>query len=78
VREFDITQDGLFWNIGLQTGGEHAVAIARVSDELDALWSRLGVVAPWLVFTDWQSIRPESKRRRIRLQQPPEGMTCTF
>jgi len=78
VLEFDLTQSGMRFNVGLLSEGDRAEAIARVSAELASLWQDLDVVAPVLVFTDWQAPAPGVKRRRVRLQQAPEGLECTF
>jgi putative adenylate-forming enzyme len=78
VREFNLTQSGMRFGVGLLAEGDRAEAIARITAELAKLWQSLDVVAPELVFTDWQAPAPGVKRRRIRLQHPPEGLTCTF
>ena len=78
VREFELVQTGMQFNVGLLTEGSQDEAAARVSAELDTLWHCLGVVPPMLRFTDWQAPSPGVKRRRVRLQYPPEGLTCTF
>lgn len=78
VREFELVQTGMQFNVGLLTEGSQDEAAARVGAELDTLWHCLGVVPPTLRFTDWQAPSPGVKRRRVRLQYPPEGLTCTF
>lgn len=78
VREFDLTQAGLRFSVGLLAAGDRGEAIARVRAELDTLWQSLGVIPPTLTITDWQAPAPGVKRRRVRLQQLPEGLTCTF
>lgn len=78
VREFDFTQNGMSAIVGLLAEGDRAAAIARIRTELDALWQSLDVVAPTLTFTDWQEAAAGVKRRRVRLQNMPEGLICTF
>jgi putative adenylate-forming enzyme len=78
VREFDVAQDGLHMTVGLLADGDRTAAIARVTAEFDTLWRNLDVAPPTMTFTDWQPPPPGGKRRRVRLQNAPEGLVCTF
>ncbi|HEX5393179.1 MAG TPA: F390 synthetase-related protein [Rhodocyclaceae bacterium] len=78
VHEFDLTQDGMHITVGLLEAGNREDAIARISAELDTLWKDLEVAPPTLTFTDWLAPAPGVKRRRVRRQSVPEGLTCTF
>lgn len=78
VREYDLVQSGMTLSLGLLAEGNPAAARARVIGELEKLWPTLGVVPPALAFTDWQAPAPGVKRRRVRMNHLPEGLTCTF
>lgn len=78
VREYDLAQSGMTMTLGLRSEGDRAAAEARVVAELDKVWRALNVRAPTPVFTDWQAPVPGVKRRRVRMKNLPEGLTCTF
>lgn len=78
IREYDLIQFGMRLRIGLLPEGSRETAAAMVAVELDKLWKSLAVQAPTLEFFDWQPPQAGMKRRRIRLDHPPEGLPCKF
>lgn len=75
VREFEVVQQGMRWHVGLAASPGAQVLVVRAMAEL---WARLGVRPPELVFGDWQAQDLHLKRRRVRLAQLPQGLSCTF
>ena len=78
VGEFDLVQSGMAFRVGLLAEGDRDTAVARVTAELGKLWHSLDVVPPTLTFSDWQPPAPGVKRRRVRLERPPDHLQCTF
>lgn len=78
VREYRLVQQGTVLRVELSVEGEASAVAGVVRAELQALWMRLGVAAPELVFGEWQAPAPGAKRRRVVCERPPEGLSCTF
>lgn len=78
ISEYDLTQLGMHLNIGLLSNGKWQDAVNCVTNELDKLWASLGVQAPTLFFSKWQSPQLGAKRRRVHLDHLPRGLACTF
>ncbi len=78
VREFEVVQSGMHWDVGLLPDGDPHVVVQRVRGELEQLWQRLDLQPPTLHFIDWRPTERGVKRRRVRLATVPEGIVCTF
>jgi putative adenylate-forming enzyme len=78
VHEYDVVQSKMHLQIGLLSDGDKTLATQRVSDELEKLWDSMGVTKPIIGFSDWQPLAAGAKRRRIRVEQLPDGLRCTF
>lgn len=78
VREYDITQRGMQLQVALLSERTAPPAIAATERELASLWQRLRVRPPTLAFCEWHPQPPGAKRRRIRVDRLPMGVSCTF
>ena len=78
VREYDITQRGIQLQVSLLADGSDAMAVAAVEHKLADLWRCAKARPPTLAFSSWQSAPVGAKRRRIRVENLPEGVSCTF
>jgi hypothetical protein len=78
VREYDITQTGMQVKVALLADGSDAAAAAAIGHELAGLWQRVKARPPTLSFSHWQALPAGAKRRRIRVDKLPEGVSCTF
>ena len=57
---------------------QRSEAEAMIGRELNSLWQGMQVLAPSVVYAEWQPPVPGVKRRRVRRSSLPEGMRCTF
>jgi putative adenylate-forming enzyme len=78
VREYEITQSGMDMHVSLLPDGESRLVRERVANELEKLWQSMSVQRPTLSFTDWKPPKRGAKRRRIRVDHLPAGLSCTF
>lgn len=78
VREYDIAQQGMRLKVSLLANASDALASEAVERELTDLWRRVKARPPTLAFSGWQSVPAGAKRRRIRVENLPEGVSCTF
>ena len=78
VQEYEVVQSKMHVQIGLLPDGDKALAIQCVSDELNKLWTAMGVTRPSIGFSSWQPPEVGAKRRRIRIEAIPDGLQCTF
>lgn len=77
AAEWSIRQYGERWTIALQ---HDALSHCRVALEqaVPAFCREQGVRSPTLHFSSWQPAATGAKRRRLLLEQLPEGLACTY
>lgn len=71
VREYQLTQHGMLWHIGILP--KHQQMVISVQHALAQLWQTLGVQAPNVQFGDWQPPAAGAKRQRIHVVHRPKG-----
>ena len=77
LQEWRLRQLGMRWQLELQAA-ERAAAEAALADALATFFQQQGVQPATLQFADWQPDALGAKRRRLLMQQAPEGSACTY
>jgi putative adenylate-forming enzyme len=78
VREYDVTQSGMQLKVGLLPDGDMQLARQLVESEMEKLFEIVAVRRPALSFTEWTPPEAGAKRRRVKVDQLPAGLSCTF
>ncbi|MGC5701776.1 adenylate synthase [Pseudomonas sp. NFXW11] len=78
LEEYQIQQRGLLWQVDLRTPGDYHGLCQRLAEALTELCAQQGLQAPSLSFGHWQAPPAQSKRRRLLMLQPPEGLPCVY
>ncbi|MBK5436445.1 adenylate synthase [Pseudomonas sp. TH32] len=78
LREYEIHQQGLHWQINVQAGGDHADLCQALIQSIHAFCQQQGLQPPALSFGQWQPPPAFAKRRRLKLLQMPEGLPCMY
>lgn len=77
LEEWRLRQVGMLWHMELQAPAR-AAAEAALTQALAALFQQQGVQPATLQFADWQPDAVGAKRRRLLMEQPPEGGACMY
>jgi hypothetical protein len=78
LLEYRVRQRGMLWQVDTLADWDPVAIHARIGAELAGLWAATGLKAPQLRFGPWLPSPVEAKRRRVRLEHPPEGLRCAF
>jgi putative adenylate-forming enzyme len=78
LREYEIHQQGLCWQINLQAAADHHSLCLALRDSIHALCALRSLQPPVLNFGHWHARPLHAKRRRLQLLELPEGLPCTY
>jgi len=78
LQEYEIHQQGLHWQINVQSAANYADLCQALMQSIHALCCQQGLQLPALSFGPWQPPPAYAKRRRLKLLQLPEGMPCMY
>lgn len=78
LQEYSIEQHGLHWKVEVQSVDNHDELCQSVTDAVQKLCKQQGLCPPKLSFGIWQAPPPYAKRRRLKLLELPQGLTCMY